>query len=393
VGIGGAFRQFGFGLPVCDHHNRWMECEMVKSLTTTSAAIFTAPTSPSPIAPRSTSRTPGSVTGLFLILIILNIAAWAWALAVCQGRPALLGAALLAWVFGLRHAVDADHIAAIDNSVRKLMQQGERPVTTGLFFSLGHSTVVFVAVALLAATAAALKDDLATFKRYGGAIGVSISAIFLLLIAVMNLFILRSVWRSFRAARSGAVDGDHAIEAHAGGVIGRIFRPLFRIVTRSWHMYPVGLLFGLGFDTATEIGLLSIAGSEAANGLSPWHTLVFPALFTASMALVDTADSALMVGAYGWAFVNPIRKLWYNLTITAVSVVVALLIGGIEAVALISEKFGLNGGMWGWISEINNDLANFGLVIVGIFIVAWIASAMIYWLKGYDRIAAAVPAE
>ena len=366
---------------------------MVKSLTTTSAAIFTAPTSPRPIALRSTSETSGSVTGLFLVLIILNIAAWAWALAICQGRPALLGAALLAWVFGLRHAVDADHIAAIDNSVRKLMQQGERPVTTGLFFSLGHSTVVFVAVALLAATAAALKDDLATFKRYGGAIGVSISAIFLLLIAVMNLFILRSVWRSFRAARSGAFDDDHAIEAHAGGVIGRIFRPLFRIVTRSWHMYPIGLLFGLGFDTATEIGLLSIAGSEAANGLSPWHALVFPALFTASMALVDTADSALMVGAYGWAFVNPIRKLWYNLTITAVSVVVALLIGGIEAVALISEKLGLNGGVWGWISEINNDLANFGLVIVGIFVVAWIASAMIYRLKGYDRIAAAVPAE
>jgi nickel/cobalt transporter (NiCoT) family protein len=357
------------------------------------AEAFTTSIPSPPVALRTASKSSSAVTGLFAVLVTLNIAAWAWALEVSQGRPALLGTALLAWVFGLRHAVDADHIAAIDNTVRKLMQQGERPVTTGLFFSLGHSTVVFAAVVLLAATAAALKDDLATFKSYSGAVGVSISAIFLLLIAVLNLFILHSVWRSFRAARNGVLDGDGAMEVHAGGVIGRIFRPLFRVVTKSWHMYPIGLLFGLGFDTATEIGLLSIAGSEAANGLSPWHALVFPALFTASMALVDTADSALMVGAYGWAFVNPIRKLWYNLTITAASVVVALLIGGIEAVALISEQFGLNGGVWGWISEINNDLANFGFVIVGIFIAAWIISAMIYWFKGYDRIAMAVPAE
>ena len=164
---------------------------------------FTAPTSLPLLARRATGKRTGSVTSLFLILIAFNIAAWIWALAIFQGRPALLGTALLAWVFGLRHAVDADHIAAIDNAVRKLMQQGDRPVTTGLFFSLGHSTVVFVAVALLAATTAALKDDLATFKSYGGAVGVSISAIFLLLIAVLNLFILRSVWLSFRSARTG----------------------------------------------------------------------------------------------------------------------------------------------------------------------------------------------
>jgi nickel/cobalt transporter (NiCoT) family protein len=356
-----------------------------------SHALTTSMPSP-PTASSTSGECKGSVTGLFLALIVLNIAAWIWAFAISQGRPALLGTALLAWVFGLRHAVDADHIAAIDNAVRKLMQQGDRPVTTGLFFSLGHATVVFIAVALLVATAAAFKDDLATFKSYGSTIGVSISAIFLLLIAVLNLFILRSVWRSFRsAAHDGAFEGFDAI--HGGGVIGRIFRPLFRVVTRTWHLYPIGLLFGLGFDTATEIGLLSIAGSEAANGLSPWHTLVFPALFTASMALVDTADSALMVGAYGWAFVNPVRKLWYNLTITAVSVVVALFIGGIEAMALISEKFGLDGTLWTWTSRINNDLANFGFVVVGIFVVAWIASAMIYWLKGYDRIPIAVRAE
>jgi nickel/cobalt transporter (NiCoT) family protein len=365
---------------------------MATRFTTTFAAVAAAPTSPASLAPGGKSS--GSVAWLFLVLIVLNIAAWGWALAICQGRPTLLGTALLAWVFGLRHAVDADHIAAIDNAVRKLMQQGEHPVATGLFFSLGHSSVVFAAVVLLVVTTAALKDDLAALKGYGGAIGVAISAIFLLLIAVLNLFILRDVWRSFRsAARDGALDGDHARGVQAGGMLGKLFRPLFAVVTRSWHLYPVGLLFGLGFDTATEIGLLSIAASEAAGGLSPWHALVFPALFTASMALVDTADSALMVGAYGWAFVNPIRKLWYNLTITAVSVVVALLIGGVEAMALIGETFGFESGFWRWVNEINGDLASFGFFIVGVFVVAWMLSAMIYWLKGYDRIALTVPAE
>jgi high-affinity nickel-transport protein len=340
-------------------------------------------------ASRRRTTASKSVPGLFVVLVGLNIVAWLWALALAQGRPALLGTALLAWVFGLRHAVDADHIAAIDNTVRKLMQQGERPVTTGLFFSLGHSTVVFVAVALLAATAAAMKDDLASFRSIGGAIGLSVSAIFLLLIAVLNLIILRGVWRAFRHLRAGDVAGDYTDHHHAGGAIGRLLRPLFRVVTKSWHMYPVGLMFGLGFDTVTEIGLLSIAGSEAANGLSFWHALVFPALFAASMALVDTADSALMVGAYGWAFVNPMRRLWYNLTITAVSVIVALFIGGIEATALISEKLGLQGTVTTWVIDLNNDLANFGFVIVGIFIAAWTISAAIYWLKGYDRVVTA----
>jgi high-affinity nickel-transport protein len=356
----------------------------------TMSAALTPPTSTLTLATHLARTASGPVIVLFAILIASNITAWLWAAAIFQDRPALLGTALLAWVFGLRHAVDADHIAAIDNVVRKLMQQGKRPVTVGLFFSVGHSTVVFAAVVLLVATAAALKNDLATFRSYSGAIGISVSAIFLLLIAIFNLFILRSVWRAFRAARNSAVAvaGDEHDTALPGGIIGRIFRPLFRVVTKSWHMYGIGLLFGLGFDTATEIGLLSIAGSEAVNGLSPWHMLVFPTLFAVGMALVDTADSALMVGAYGWAFVKPIRKLWYNLTITALSVAVALLIGGIEAVSVISERLGLSGGLVDWISAINHDLADFGFVIVGIFVSAWILSATIYWLKGYDRIGA-----
>ena len=346
-----------------------------------------------PGSSRSTFAWSASATSLFAALIACNVGAWIVALVICNGRPALMGAAALAWVFGLRHAVDADHIAAIDNSVRKLMQQGERAVTTGLYFSLGHSSVVFVAVLVLAATAASLESQ-GAIRTYVGGIGATVSAVFLLLIALINLFILHAAWRAFRDARRGAGDLPVADVAFiSGGLIGRIVRPLFRVVTKSWHMYPVGVLFGLGFDTATEIGLLSITASEAANGLSLWHALVFPALFTASMVLVDTADSALMVGAYGWAFVNPVRKSWYNLTITAVSVVIALFIGGIEATALIADKWGLDGGVWSRIGAINGDLADFGFLIVGIFVAAWIASAAIYWFNDYDRAVAPAPAK
>ena len=170
------------------------------------------------------------------------------------------------------------------------------------------------------------------------------------------------------------------------GLLARIFRPMFRIVSRSWHMYPIGFLLGLGFDTATEIGLLGISATQAAQGMSFWTILVFPALFTAGMSLMDTTDSVLMTGAYGWAFVNPIRKLWYNLTITAASVVVAILIGGIEALGLIGDKLGLEGGFWGLVGDLNDNLANFGFAVVGLFVASWIVSTVIYRAKGYDHI-------
>jgi high-affinity nickel-transport protein len=331
---------------------------------------------------------------LFALLIAANIAAWAWAWHAFAGRPALLGTALLAWVFGLRHAVDADHIAAIDNVVRKLMQDGKRPLTAGLFFSTGHSTVVILASLGIAATTAAMQDRLGAFKAAGALIGTSVSAVFLLLIAVVNLVILRGVWRGFRhVARGGTLDpaGLDATLA-PGGVLARLCRPLFRSVTKSWHMYPLGFLFGLGFDTATEVGLLGIAATQAAQGMSPWQTLAFPALFTAGMALVDTIDSILMVGAYGWAFVQPLRKLWYNLTITAASVVVALLIGGIEALGLLADQFGFRGGVWAVVSGLNDGLANFGFAVIGIFVAAWGVSAIVYRWKGYDRLVQVVAA-
>jgi high-affinity nickel-transport protein len=307
-----------------------------------------------------------------------------------------LGTALLAWVFGVRHAVDADHIAAIDNVVRKLMQEGRRPIAAGFFFSLGHSTIVIFTSLAVAATTVAMQDRLAAFKAIGGVIGTAVSAVFLLLIALVNLVILRGVWRSFRhLARGGTLDaaGSDALLA-GGGILARLCQPLFRSVTRSWHMYLLGFLFGLGFDTATEIGLLGIAATQAAQGMSPWQTLTFPALFTAGMALVDTTDSVLMVGAYGWAFVQPLRKLWYNLTITAASVLVAVLIGGIEAFGLLVDQLGLEGGVWSVVSALNGDLTNFGFAVIGIFLLAWGVSAMVYRLKGYDRLSpAAAPGE
>ncbi|MDE1992563.1 MAG: HoxN/HupN/NixA family nickel/cobalt transporter, partial [Rhizobiaceae bacterium] len=258
----------------------------------------------------------------------MNAGAWLWAWFAFSGRPALLGTALLAYMFGLRHAFDADHIAAIDNVVRKLMQQKRSPHAVGFFFSLGHSTIVVIASLFIAATSAAMQTQFDAFHDIGGIIGTSVSAVFLLAIGVANLFILKGIWSSFNRARRGERILDEHIDAllASGGALARLFRPMFDVVTRSWHMYPIGFLFGLGFDTATEIGLLGISAAQAAQGMSFWTILVCPALFTAGMSLMDTTDSILMTGAYRWAFVKPMRKLWYNLTITAASVVVAIFV-------------------------------------------------------------------
>lgn len=331
----------------------------------------------------------GKTIGLAALLLAANLGAWGWAFAAFGDEPLLLGAALLAYVFGLRHAVDADHIAAIDNVVRKLMQEKKRPLSVGFFFSLGHSTVVVLAAVAIAATAAALQGEMGAFGEIGGLVGTAVSSAFLLLIAVANLFILRGVWRSFQRVRAGLKIGEEDLNhlLAGGGLLSRLFGPVLRSIRRSWQMYPLGFLFGLGFDTATEIGLLGISATQAAQGLSLWNTLVFSALFTAGMALVDFIDNVLMVGAYGWAFVNPLRKLWYNLTITAVSVVVAVLIGGLQALGLIAEKLGLEGGFWGMIRALSEEIGAFGLAVIGIFVAGWALSAIIYKWKGYGRLA------
>jgi high-affinity nickel-transport protein len=270
------------------------------------------------------------------------------------------------------------------------MQEGKRPIATGFFFALGHSTIVVGLSIAIALTATALQTRFETLKSVGGIIGTSVSALFLFAIAFANMLVLAAVYRTFRSVKSGGrfVEEDLDLVLAQRGVLGRLFRRFFGLIERSWHMYPLGVLFGLGFDTATEVGLLGISATQASSGLSIWSIMVFPALFTAGMTLVDTTDSILMLGAYGWAFVKPIRKLYYNLTITAVSVVVAVVVGGLEALNLIGDQLGLTagGGFWGAIGALNDNFGVLGYLIVGIFLVAWLVSYAVYRIKGYDEI-------
>ncbi len=327
-----------------------------------------------------------TITVLYSLLAIANLAAWGWALLAFRDYPVQLGTAFLAYTFGLRHAVDADHIAAIDNVTRKLMQEGRRPAAVGFFFSLGHSTVVWLGSIAIALTAAAFKDNLETFKAVGGVAGTLVSAFFLLSIAMMNIFILAAIYKTFQHVKAGGQYVAEDLDMLLGktGFLARIFRPMFRAITRSWQMYPLGFLFGLGFDTATEIGLLGVSAASASQGMSFWSILVFPALFTAGMSLVDTTDSILMLKAYGWAFVKPVRKLYYNMTMTFVSVLVAFIVGGLEALNLIGDKLELKGGFWLAIGEMNDNLGSLGYIIVGTFVATWIISALFYRWMGYD---------
>jgi nickel/cobalt transporter (NiCoT) family protein len=328
------------------------------------------------------------VIGIYAVLVGANVLAWIWALVAFADYPVLIGTAFLAYAFGLRHAVDADHIAAIDNVTRKLMQDGRRPVSVGFFFALGHSTIVVLASVGVALAAGALQGRFASFRLVGGVVGTLVSAVFLFLVAAANLFILLSVYRTFRAVRRGGTlveeDLNHLLAQR--GLLGRLFRPMFRMVTRSWHMYPLGFLFGLGFDTATEIGLLGISAAGATRGLPIWSIMVFPALFTAGMSLIDTTDGVLMLGAYGWAFAKPIRKLYYNLTITFVSVVVAVLIGGIEALGLLADQLKLEGPFWGMIGALNDHFGSLGYLIIAIFAASWVVSVVVYRLGRFDML-------
>jgi high-affinity nickel-transport protein len=334
----------------------------------------------------------GKAIGVYALLLAANVVAWIWAIVAFHDFPVLLGTAALAYSFGLRHAFDADHIAAIDNVTRKLMQEGRRPVGVGLFFSLGHSTIVVALSLAIAIAATALQTHFDAFRNVGAVVGTLVSALFLFAIALANILVLISVYRTFRTVKDGGsfVEEDLDLALANRGLLGRFFRRFFRIIERSWQMYPLGVLFGLGFDTATEVGLLGISATQASQGLSIWSIMVFPALFTAGMTLIDTTDSILMLGAYGWAFVKPIRKLYYNLTITAVSVVVAIVVGGLEALNLIGDQLGLTdgGGFWGAIGSLNDNFGMLGYVIVGIFIIAWLISYLVYRINGYDKIEA-----
>ena len=327
------------------------------------------------------------IGGIYLVLLGANLLAWAWALIAFRDYPVLIGTAFLSYAFGLRHAVDADHIAAIDNVTRKLMQEGKRPVAVGFFFSLGHSTVVALACVAIAATTTALENRFDSLKVVGGVIGTLTSALFLFLIGFANLIILRSVYRTFQEVRRGGtfVEEDLDLLLAQRGFLGRFFRPMFRLVTHSRHMYPLGFLFGLGFDTATEIGLIGVSAAEASKGLPIWSIMLFPALFAAGMSLVDTTDGVLMLGAYGWAFRKPIRKLYYNMTITFISVLVAVLVGGIEALGLVADRLNVSGPFWAFIAALNENFGSLGYLIIAIFIVSWLISIAVYRLRRFDE--------
>jgi len=327
------------------------------------------------------------IIGIYILLIAFNVIAWAVALLGFSVQyPALLGTALLAYTFGLRHSVDADHISAIDNVTRKLMQENKRPVAVGFFFSLGHSTIVVALSIAIAIAAAYIQSAIPGFKSAGGLIGTSVSALFLYLIAFINILVLWEVFRTFQKVKRGEDYNDQTLDEFLNqrGLMGRFFRPLLKMVDKSWKMYPVGVLFGLGFDTATEVGLLGISAVEAGKGLPIPYILIFPLLFTAGMCLLDTTDGILMLGAYGWAFVKPVRKLYYNLNITLVSVLVALVVGTIEITSIISGPLNLTGGIWDYLN--NLDFGLLGILIIGIFILSWVVSTIIYKVRRYDDI-------
>ena len=320
---------------------------------------------------------------LFALLLAANVGAWIWAGSLFHAAPAMLGTALLAWTLGLRHAVDADHIAAIDNVTRKLMQDGTRPISVGLWFAIGHSAVILIASVAIAATTNALAR-FETAKAVGSVIATLFSAGFLFAIAAINLIILRSVWRTFRHVRAGGrySDDDLNVLLAGRGPLSRLLRPLFKLITRPWHMAPLGFLFGLGFDTATEVAILGLSAAQAVDGFSLAAVLVFPALFAVGMALVDTADGVLMLGAYEWAYIRPIRKLYYNVTITAVSALLAVTIGGIETAALLADKLDLSGGLWDVARQLGAHFNMLGFFIIGVFAAAWALSFAIYrWMQ------------
>ena len=308
---------------------------------------------------------------LLIPLIAANLAVWGLAVATFHGHPMLLGAAVLAYTFGLRHAVDADHIAAIDNVTRKLVHVGQRPTSAGLYFSLGHSAVVWLAAPGIALAAKTAAPRIEAMRLIGAALGTGVSVLFLCAIAVANVWVLKDIVRAIRRRRRGEAPASEALDADVvpRGLYGRVLRPLIRMVSRPRHMLLVGVLFALGFDTATEIGVLGISATAASGGLSMWSILLFPALFTVAMSLVDTLDSALMTEAYAWALVDPERKLQYNLAVTFISVMAAFIIGGVE---IFGQWSGGSGSLGLWI----------GYTIGPTLAALWLANLLFHRLRG-----------
>ena len=321
------------------------------------------------------------LSGFAGFVLLLHVLGWGLFVWYSGSNPALAGLGVLAYTFGLRHAFDADHIAAIDNTTRKLMTPDRRPFGVGFFFSLGHSTVVLVMALVIALAARRMAAALPGIRAMGSLIGTTISGVFLYVIGVVNLVVLADVYRVFRAMRQGEYDAA-ALEARLlqRGLMNRWFGGLFRLVTRPRQMYWVGLLFGLGFDTATEVGLLTTAGVAASQALPLTAVISLPLVFAAGMSLLDSADGVLMCGAYGWAFAHPLRKVFYNLTVTGLSVVVALFVGTIELVSIVTGRIlDVHTGIWGVIQGL--DFQTMGYLVAGLFVVSWLASLAVWRFK------------
>ncbi len=296
-----------------------------------------------------------------------------------------VGVGITAYILGMRHAFDADHIGAIDNTTRKLMTDGQRPLSVGFFFSLGHSSIVFLLAVAFAigvrGLSGAVEDDGSTLHTATGLIGPTVSGSFLFLIGVLNLIILLGIVKVFRGMREGEFDEQKLEQQlNSRGFMNRFCGRATRAVKKPWQMYPLGLLFGLGFDTATEVALLATAGTAAAGGLPLYAIICLPILFAAGMSLLDTIDGAFMNFAYGWAFSKPVRKVFYNITITGLSVAVALIIGSIELLAVVADKLSLRGGIWDFVSNLDLNLIGYG--IVGLFALTWII-ALSVWHFGH----------
>jgi nickel/cobalt transporter (NiCoT) family protein len=318
------------------------------------------------------------LSGFGAAVLALHLVGWGLFLFYARHNPALAGLGSLAYTFGLRHAFDADHIAAIDNTTRKLLQDGKRSMGVGFFFSLGHSTIVFSLAAGLAIAAKTVNSQIPGFQNAGGYVGASVSGTFLILIGLLNLVVLLDVLGVFRQLKRGVYNEQKLEEALQNqGLMSRFF--LKRVgdkINAGWKMYPLGVLFGLGFDTATEIGLLALAAGVATHHVPFLAVISLPIIFAAGMSLMDTADGAFMSNAYGWAFSNPIRKVYYNITVTSLSVAVALLIGTIELLQVMAAKLSLDGGFWAFLDNLN--FGNIGYVVVALFIVTW-AFSVVLW--------------
>jgi len=328
------------------------------------------------------SFTPGEgrrLGGFLGAVALLHLLGWGTLLFFGLSHPAFLALGGLAYTFGLRHAFDADHISAIDNTTRKLLQDGRRPMGVGFFFSLGHSTVVLLIATGLGLAVRSIVQGVHSgqLSGYGSLVGTAVSGLFLLLIGILNLVILLDIVRVYRRMRNG--DYDRASLGHelvAGGILTRVFGRLFKLVRHSWQMYPVGFLFGLGFDTASEVALLAISAGAAAQGIPFLAVLSLPIVFAAGMSAMDTLDGAFMAKAYSWAFSNPVRKVFYNLTVTGLSVFVALFVGGVEVAQILIRVVDLRGQPFDAVAHL--DFAALGLFIVGAFVVTWIAAFAIF---------------